>query len=367
MNLFAQSIIQDRVKDFFTHCIESDRLAHAYIFYGKEGAGKEAFAFELAKTLNCASTKQRPCNQCPPCIKINHLNHPDIKYIFPISKQLKPENIAALIKEKAANPYKESAVEGHRNIAIETIRELKNEAKYAPYEAAKRFFIIYGAEYLQRAAANSFLKLLEEPPDNLIIILITNDLNALIDTIRSRCQPVYFPRFSDEQIEKIVKQYENIDKDIKAMIRTSQNNIKQVFNMLYADSENEREIIYNFIRAVASKNMLEISNVINVMTQSGDKNNLMNLLNLIILWLNDSIHYLILNDSEDFINLDYAESITKFAKFYQNSDFERLIGFVEKAYFDIQRNAHAVLTLTNLAIEMKNHLIRTTSPIEEVT
>ena len=91
MNLFSNSVVQERVKNSFTQSISNNRLAHAYLFHGIEGCGKAAFAFELAKVLNCSSNEERPCNQCPSCIKINHRQHPDIRYIFPVSKQTNPE------------------------------------------------------------------------------------------------------------------------------------------------------------------------------------------------------------------------------------------------------------------------------------
>lgn len=356
MNLFGQSFAQNRIKTIFSQSITSDRLAHAYIFYGSEGSGKEAFAFELAKALNCSSSEQQPCNNCPPCLKINHLNHPDVKYIFAVSKQTSTDEMTQFYKIKAANPYLVLPITGHRNLSIEIIRELKNEAKYAPYEAAKRFFIISGAEYFSREAANSFLKLLEEPPDNLIIILITDDYHALLDTIRSRCQPIYFPQFSDEQIQQILERFSPTDKDVVPLIRIARNNVKKIFEMLDSDYNEKRQLIYGFIKSVAADNILPISQTVDQITQKRDKNYVVELLDLLILWLRDALHNLILKDRNDLINIDYAESIEKFSIFFQNSNLEKLIEIVEQTMFDLQRNAHPALTLMNLAIQMKNEL-----------
>jgi len=366
MDLFTESIIQDRVKTFFTQSIESNRLAHAYLFYGHEGSGKEAFAFELAKVLNCASDDQKPCNECTSCIKINQLIHPDLQYVFPISKQTKPETITEIKKAKAANPYAGFDIEGHKNIPIEKIRELKNEAKYAPFEAKHRFFVLTGAEFFSREAANSFLKLLEEPPDNLMLILITEDLHRLLDTIRSRCQPVFFPSFSDEQITNIVNRYNPDEKDVLSVARIAQNNLKKVFNILESDSSENRERVYQFFRAVATNNMLDVADVIDYLTQKRDKNNIIEFLNLLILWLRDALHNQVLEDTKDFINLDYKESIEKFANRYKHSNLQEMITIIENASLDIQRNAHPALTLTNLALELDDHMVVTESPAKEV-
>ncbi len=357
MQYFTQSTIQLRVKDFFTHSIEGDRLAHAYIFYGDEGRGKEAFAFELAKTINCTDATKRPCNICPPCVKINRLSHPDVKFIFPVSKQTNPEQIVEILKEKAANPYLPINITGHKSISIEAIRELKNEAKYASFEAGKRIFIIYGADYFSREAANSFLKLLEEPPQNLYIILIANEMHALLDTIRSRCQPVYFPQLQDDEIQKLFAGQGQSHPDLEKLIRIGQHNIKQIYYLLNAETEELRINVYDYIKAAAAGNYYSISQIIDVVTRKRDKNFVMDFIKLLSLWFRDSLHFTVLQNDDDFVNLDYRDKIVKFAEYYKNVDMEIIIKKTDAAYLQIKQNVHPALTLTNLAIEIKKSLI----------
>ncbi|MGD9898829.1 MAG: DNA polymerase III subunit delta' [Calditrichaceae bacterium] len=371
MKYFENSFVQDRVKRFFINSINSNRLAHAYLFYGDDGTGKEAFAFELAKALNCSSEDRRPCGECPSCIKINHINHPDIKIIFPVVKQKTPEKanelVAKIIAEKRKNIYKNVEISGHKNIPIDTIRELKIESKYAPYEASKKVFIISEADYMSREATNSFLKLLEEPPENLIIILTTNDRNSLLETIRSRCQLIFFPKFSDEQIIPIIKRYEKTEIDLIPLIRIAQNNVKRVFSLLHSGSESQRELVYKFLATIASNNMLQVSNTVDEIIKNRDKNVVLEILNLLILWLRDSLHYSILNENSDFINIDFTMKIEKFVEIYKKADFNLLIELAEEAYIDITHNAHTASTLVNLAIEIKNHLIKTQIRMKEST
>ena len=86
--LFKNSIIQNKVKSFFGQVIKNNRLAHAYLLYGKAGSGKTAFALELAKALNCIGD-DKPCDQCPACIKIDKAAHPDVKiYTAGLDRQL---------------------------------------------------------------------------------------------------------------------------------------------------------------------------------------------------------------------------------------------------------------------------------------
>ncbi|MBD3223647.1 MAG: hypothetical protein GF313_02890 [Caldithrix sp.] len=358
MNAFNRTVVQHKIKEFFLHSIARERLAHAYVFFGPQGTGKEAFALELAKYLNCESEGEIPCYNCPACQKIGKIQHPDIRFVFPGMSSLKSDEVQHLIKQKAQNPYADMEIEGNKNIAIEAIRELKNEAKYASFEARKRVFIISGAEYFSREAANSFLKLLEEPPGNLLIILVTEDKYQLMNTILSRCQPIYFPRFTDDQVKTIVEQYIQSEDDILPLIRIAQNNVKRVFKLLQTDYNQRREQAYKFLRAIASRDIVKIASVIDDLTQKRDKNYVLEVLELLMLWFRDVIHYDIITDKQQLINSDYEESIEGFTTHYRDSDFEQLVGWVEKSYFDIDHNAHPSLSLTNMAINMKNELIR---------
>ncbi len=354
--LFENSIIHNKIKSFFTQVISNDRLAHAYLFHGKEGCGKTAFALELAKVLNCVN-KNKPCGQCPSCVKIEKSAHPDVKLLFPVSKTAREEKYLELVKEKTLHPFKKLSISGHLNIPIESIRELKKEAMYAPYEAECRFFIISGIEFFSREAANSFLKLLEEPPDKLKLILITNDYNSVIETIRSRCQPVLFPQLSDEEIKQIVMPYNYDTEDITTMIRINQSNVGEIIDHLENKDEDMRPIVVGFLRASAKSNWLDINKITEQIVQTRDKNKALEFINLMILWLTDAFHHNISQESDSLSNSDMKDIIIKFANHYTHINYESLMNLLEEAYKDIKSNLNVNLTLTNLAINIKNHLI----------
>lgn len=353
--LFQNSIIQNKVKSFFEQVINNNRLAHAYLFYGKQGTGKTAFAVELAKTLNCES-ENKPCGQCPACVKIEKSSHPDVKLVLPVSKSTREENYRTIIKQKTLFPFKKLPVSGHLNIPIESIRALKKEAMYAPYEAKKRFFIIAGIEYFSREAANSFLKLLEEPPERLQIILITEDINSVMETIRSRCQPVMFPVFEANQIRAIVEPFNKEDADLTTLIRINQNNVEKIIDQLENKGEDLRPFVTQFLRAAATTNWLEINTVIEHISQKRDKNLALEFLNILILWLSDAFHLLYMENDAMIANSDMHDTIHKFAMHYTQMDYEQLSGLIEQACSDIRSNLNVNLTFTNLAINIKNLL-----------
>lgn len=350
MEYFNRIVVQDRVKSLFANSIKNGRLAHAYLFYGEEGRGKEAFALHLARALNCTSTDERPCGECANCQRITHFNHPNIKFIFPAPKNIKYDQVKQIIQTKAKNPYAALPLTGNKNISIDAIRELKEEAKFAAFEGGYRVVIISGAEYFSREAANSFLKLLEEPPDKFLIILITEALHLMLDTIRSRCQPVYFPEFKDEQIEQIVRQYEPVKDDLLSLIHMANSNVKRVFQMLHEDYSEQKQWILEFIRAVAVENYFHINELLEKIQTRGGQQTHLELLHLLNGWFNDILH---LQQDENYarlINIDLKESLFKFSKSYPQIKLSEIIESIEKAIRAIEGNAHPMMTWFNLAI-----------------
>ncbi len=360
MDYFKGLIVQDRVRQFFQKSIQNNRLAHAYLFYGADGRGKEAFALHLSKALNCQSFEQRPCGECANCKRISHFNHPDVRFLFPAPKNIKSEQIKAIIQAKVKNPYAALPLSGNKNISIDVIRELKEEAKYGAVEGGYRVVIITGAEFFSREAANSFLKLLEEPPEKFLIILIAQSLHLIIDTIRSRCQPIYFPEFTDEQIEQIVRQYEDIEEDIKPLIRMSGFNVKRVFEMLHTDFSEQKQWVLEYLRALAVENYQHISELLE--KSRGTQQTYLELLQILSGWFQDTLHLSQSASDSNLINIDMQEPLLKFSEFYPAIRLPEIIEAIEKAYKAIENNAHPTLTLMNLAIEIHDLL----GPLKEL-
>lgn len=155
---------QDHAVKFLKTAIKNGKMAHAYIFVGPRGCGRSSLARNFAKAVNCEDSENAPCEACPTCRKIDKGIHPDVKWIK---------------KDEKASEIK-----------IEQMRDLQGRIILKPYEAKCKIYVIVGAELMNIEAANSFLKTLEEPPANSLLILITERPKDLLPTIVSRCQMV---------------------------------------------------------------------------------------------------------------------------------------------------------------------------------
>ncbi len=182
----------EHIKTILRRMLEKERVPRSLLFVGEEGIGKKSFALELAKSFICHNPKNyEACDNCAACKRADRFNFPKsddrdahkqvIFSDFPDIGQIIPYN---------------------RNILVDAIRNLEQEANYRPYEAKARFFIIDDADKMNDAASNALLKTLEEPPATTYLFLITSRPDALLQTILSRCQTLRFAPVAANEIEQ---------------------------------------------------------------------------------------------------------------------------------------------------------------------
>jgi DNA polymerase III subunit delta' len=182
---FRDILGQERVLNYLKAALSRGRLAHAYLFLGPEGVGKESVARALAGALNCAAPLEDgdACGVCPSCKRLAAGTHPDFQVIAPTSEGRTPQ------------------------IKIEQIREFRRLTNYPPVAGGWRVALVKPAEDLNDAAANSLLKTLEEPPPQHLLILTAGVEADLFPTVVSRCQklaftPLPYPLITQELIRR---------------------------------------------------------------------------------------------------------------------------------------------------------------------
>jgi DNA polymerase-3 subunit delta' len=201
---FSDIIGQEIPKRGLRAALIQNRLAHAYLFHGPDGVGKEFTAFQLAKAVNCHRLTDDACDECPSCRKTDRINHPDLAFLFPTPdvKKTPVEEIQEKLEEKRAHRHRSLTFSRATSIRIDDIRTLQERMAYAPYEGRKKVAILLDADRMPKQASNAFLKLLEEPTGDALLVLISTRPQFLLPTIRSRCQQVRFTALDVEEITR---------------------------------------------------------------------------------------------------------------------------------------------------------------------
>jgi DNA polymerase-3 subunit delta' len=206
--LFEEIIEQERAKDILGRVLASGRIPHAFLLAGPWGVGKTTTALAAARALCCEKGPTRACDACDSCGKARRLVHPDIHFFFPMPSFRKDDAAAKarreILDEMVADPLYVVQFEKAHSIKIDEIREIKRRASMRPVEARCRVVILSGAEKMTEEAANSLLKLLEEPPDDMIFFLTASKPERLLPTIVSRCREISFSPLSQEAVARVL-------------------------------------------------------------------------------------------------------------------------------------------------------------------
>ncbi|VAV85852.1 DNA polymerase III delta prime subunit [hydrothermal vent metagenome] len=252
--LFSEIIVQERLKKHLTHSVDNGRIPHAQLFVGKEGTGTLPMAIAYAQYVLCGNTKGENENGNPACnLKFNALSHPDLHFAFPVATNdaVKKHPVSKLFLEDwrkllSEQPYcnlfdwyKQLGIDNKQGqIGVDEAHEIVKSLTLKSYEGGYKVMLIWMAEKMNIACANKLLKLIEEPPNKTVFILIAEDEEQLISTIRSRCQVLHFPPLAEENIKlALLKKYGLDETEATKIAHQANGNFNKACDLVYQDSE----------------------------------------------------------------------------------------------------------------------------------
>jgi len=273
--------VNNSVIERFVILSKKGRLAHAYLLIGPSDIGKGETALAIAKLINCQNESgEKFCDTCSPCTKINTGNHPDVMII--------------------ESGYGEA-------IKIEKIRELLNRSKFKPYLATKKIFIIKNIENMTAEAANAFLKTLEEPSVNSLLLLTTSVPEKNLDTIKSRCHAIYFQLASNNDLIGQLTENYHLGKEeshfIAHFAQGCLGTARKLSESGFIDKKNE--LIDTFILSRPEDSRIKAI--------LDDKEETKELLDILLSWIRDGLLVKVCVEDERLIHLDRVSDLKQFS------------------------------------------------------
>ena len=374
--LFSDVLGQEHIKKHLTQSVDNHRIPHAQLFVGNEGSGALPMALAYARYLLCNNnggennTGNQACN-----LKFKNVSHPDLHFAFPVvtSDKAKSHPISANYLEEwrqllTNQPYgnlfdwyKLLGVDNKQGqIGVDEALDIVKSLSLKAYEGGYKVMIIWMAEKMNLACANKLLKLIEEPPSKTIFILIAEDEEQIISTIRSRCQILHFPPLADDIITKALVTNYDLDISVATKIAHQSNgNYNKACDFVYHDSEDlqfEKWFIFWIRSAFKAKgnksaihDLISWSEDIAKTGRETQKQFLQFCLNFIrqALLLNYNAKELVYLEprSENF-------KLENFAPFIHNNNIFEISDEIQDAIYHIERNGNSKIILTDLSIKL---------------
>jgi len=315
---FREILGQTQAINWLRTAIQQERLATAYLFTGIDGIGKSTVALNLAKVLNCLSLQEGDaCEKCLNCKKINARTHPDILFVQPEGQSIK----------------------------IEQIRKVQHNLSLKPASAKKRVVIINNAELMTTEAANAFLKTLEEPPLNTILILIAQHKSQLLPTIVSRCQVVPFRPLPLKIIQEVLeKKKKQPSQKAFFLAHLAEGSLGKAFAFL--EREVDLDLIMSWIgKEVSIKTLL---NSVQILTENLEKNE--DFLDFFqVIWRDILLFKKGCNDF--LINKNFTQEYTNLAHDYTEKKVQEKLKTIEEARKLLKQNVQKRLILEYLLLD----------------
>lgn len=298
--MFNDIIGNDENKKKLEYIVKNNNISHSYIFSGISGIGKFMFAKEFAKAILCLNNEKKPCNNCRACKSFENNNNPDIIIIDEQDESIKTEQIKELVKNILEKPI----------------------------QGDKKIYIINNSENMTREAQNSLLKTLEEPPEYVIVILITSNENLLLNTIKSRCIKIQFQNLSDEEIKQYFRMANQVIDD--SIIKIFGGSIEKALKL--KDNLDTYKNIKNIFKNIENLSGLQILNLKETIFK--DKDEIFSIL--------------------DYINTIFFDKILENIK--TANKYQKCIEIIEESKLRLKRNSNYDMTIDNLLLTLERSL-----------
>ncbi|MBN2779178.1 MAG: DNA polymerase III subunit delta [Bacteroidales bacterium] len=365
---FEKVIGQHQIKQKLIQAYRDNRVSHSYLFYGSPGVGKLALAIAFAQYISCTNKLENDsCGECPSCKKFEKLIHPDLHFVFPVISNPKKKSISdnyiqewrAKVLEDPYFTYNEwlfsiASENKQGSIFADESVEIAKKINLKTFESDYKCMIIWLPEMMNGTCANKLLKILEEPPQNTIIISVSDNSEDILPTIRSRTQPVKILGIEDNDLkDAIIRQYNISDQMASDIVNISNGSLFEARKQIITNDETE----YNFAKFTELMRVCygyKIPDAINLSEElaKNSREKQKNFLYYSLVLLRENFAYNSKLKQVIYMTKTEIEFSEKFAKFVNQANINELMQIFEEAYYHIERNVNAKLVFTDSSFKI---------------
>lgn len=366
---FKEVIGQTATKERLIQSVRGERVSHAQLFAGPEGTGKLALAIAYAQYVACTNRQASDsCGECASCKKYSKLIHPDLHFVFPVIKTKKfdkPVSDNFLDEWRrmiGQNPYFTSA-QWFERIGVENAQgliyahqsdEIIKKLNLKSYEAEYKVMIIWLPEKMHVACANKLLKMIEEPPVKTLIVLITENEEDIISTIRSRCQLISIPPIGATILEKAIAELPEAEgHDVRNIVHLAKGNYCKALELLQPDDQT----LYNLgqfkdlMRNAYGRKFTDLFKWVDELAGIGREKQ-KGLLNYCLMILRENFIYNLKNKNISFMNEQEEDFSKRFSPFINERNIIELTAVFETAFNHIGMNGNPKIIFTDVAFKI---------------
>lgn len=371
---FKEIVGQQKLKNKLIQSVQKGRVSHAQLFHGNYGYGSLALAIAYAQYISCIDKQtDDSCGKCSSCVKFNKLSHPDLHFSYPTSKSDKSkataDNYLPEWREMVfENPYFETSdwfrkmdVEDKQGfIGVDEGKRILKVLSLKAYEAKYKTFIIWAADRMNSDTCNKLLKLIEEPNDNTLIILLTVDEEQLLKTISSRTQRIHIPPIEKQDIiSHLSKSFDLSKEEAEQIALVSAGDLNYAQNQITQGEENKEFIDWfkTWMRVCYKADIQGMHKWVE--EASGRKVGREKRKRFILFAIEIMREALMRNYAGNALQRMYGEEdqfIGKFAPFVHASNILAMQEILNEAHEHISRNASAKITFMDLSMKFANLL-----------
>jgi DNA polymerase-3 subunit delta' len=371
--LFKHIIGQASVKNSLLNMLHDGRVPHALMFNGPEGSGNLPAAFAFVQYLFCNNKQsQDSCGSCPSCLKVSKLIHPDLHIVMPIFLN-KEKGIAKsddLIKEFREqfieNPYLSlkdwfesiDAENKQPTIPTDEANDIVKKLSYTSYEGGYKIMIIWQPEKMNISAANKLLKILEEPPEQTLFLLVCNNPEQLLATIISRVQQIQFYKLNtDDVVNGLMEQFDCQPQAAKQAALLSDGSFRDA-KILLQDVDGDNSYLQNFRNFMLISLKFDAIKAVSWIDENSKigREQQKQFLQYGLEIFRDCLMFNF--GSPDLLRHsgDEKEFIVKFSRFVNQRNYEKLLEEFNSAFYHIERNANPKILFMDLILKTNEYL-----------